>query len=113
MIGGFQTRQDFLYGAELEGYRNEPGYHLLTAFSREQQTASGQKLYVQHRIAEQGDALWDLLQQPDTYIYLCGMKALEQGVETAFAEIARAKGADWPKLLEKLKQEKRWRVEVF
>lgn len=113
MIGGFPTRGDFLYGQELEAARGEAGYHLLTAFSREEQTADGQKMYVQHRILENADALWDLLQKPDSYLYICGMKALEKSVEDAFAEIARRKGESWPPLLAKLKQEKRWRVEVF
>ena len=41
---------------------------LRTAFSRDQPT----KHYVQHLIMEDSDALWELLERHNAYIYVCG-----------------------------------------
>ena len=36
-----------------------------------------------------------MLQDPNTYIYICGMKEMEDGVDRAFANIAESIGQDW------------------
>lgn len=110
---GAQYRSDYLYGEELEGFCAHPGYHLVTAFSREEKTADGRKMYVQDRIAEYGAQIIDLLQQPNTYFYICGLKGMETGILEALAQACAAKGLDWTTLLNQLNAEKRWRVEVY
>ncbi|GLC44408.1 hypothetical protein PLESTB_000472800 [Pleodorina starrii] len=59
--------QDFLYGSVLEGWAAEDKITLFTAFSREQK----QKVYVQNRLAESADLVWELLQQGG-HFYVCG-----------------------------------------
>jgi ferredoxin--NADP+ reductase len=110
---GMQYGADFLYREELESYRQHEGFYLHPAISREQQTAEGKRLYVQHRIAEQLEALWPLLEQPETVVYLCGLKGMETGVVDAFAQYATVHGYDWPLLFAKLQREKRWHLEVY
>merc|ERR1712031_127026 len=39
------------------------------AVSREQKNAAGQKMYIQTRIAEYAQEVWDLMQQPKTHLY--------------------------------------------
>ena len=36
-----------------------------------------------------GDELWKLLQEPNTHLYLCGLKEMETGVTEALCEIAK------------------------
>ena len=53
-------------------------------FSRE----PGQpKRYVQDEILQQREQVLEYLKDSDSYIYICGLRAMEDGVDKAFAEI--------------------------
>lgn len=105
---------EILYQNEIEAYADAwPNFRHYYAVSREQKTPDGRKVYVQDRIQEYGEALWSLVADPRTYVYMCGLKGMEDGVEAAFAEIAAAHGADWAELLAGLKRTKRWHVETY
>ncbi len=110
---GVQHYSDYLYAEELESYEKYEDYHLVTAFSREQKTADGDKMYVQNRLTEHRQALMDLLLQPNTYVYICGLRGMENGILEALTAAARERGLDWNELLAKYNAEKRWRVEVY
>jgi hypothetical protein len=70
------------------------------AFSR----VDGQpKQYVQDKLREEASAWRTLLQGDDGYIYICGLKAMEHGVEEALADIARGIGLDWVKTRDRLR----------
>merc|ERR1711933_244082 len=58
------------------------------AISREQKNAAGQKMYIQTKMAEYTEELWNLMQDERTHIYMCGLKGMEQGMEECFSEIA-------------------------
>ncbi len=51
--------------------------------------------------------------QPNTLIFLCGMKGMETGVNEAFQDLAAQHGNDWSTQRAQLVAEKRWRVEVY
>src|SRR5579883_2248235 len=53
------------------------------------------KVYVQDKLREARQAIGSLLNQSNTYIYVCGLKEMETGVEAAFADIADSAGLDW------------------
>jgi ferredoxin--NADP+ reductase len=110
---GAQYNSDFLYQNELETFQQNDSFHLHTAFSREQQNAAGQRLYVQHRLAEQADTILSLLEQPNTYFYICGLKGMEGGILEALQKSAAAKGVDWAELYTLLQNQKRWHIEVY
>lgn len=112
---GAQTRKDFLYEQELESYQQQfaDSFKLTTAFSREEQNAEGQRMYIQHRVAENANELLALLQKPETYLYICGLKGMEHGILESLEKAADAQGISWGQLFEQLKAEKRWRVEVY
>jgi ferredoxin--NADP+ reductase len=110
---GAQTHKDFLYQEELKVYQQQPDFQLTTAFSREEKTAEGQRMYVQHRIAEHAAAVFELLKAPNTYLYICGLKGMEVGILEALEQAAEAVGQSWPELLSTLKAEKRWLLEVY
>jgi benzoyl-CoA 2,3-dioxygenase component A len=80
------------------------------AFSR---AANEPKVYVQDRIRKDGARLAPLLQDPATHIYICGLKAMEGGVESAFADVARHAGLDWAALREAMRETGRYHVETY
>ena len=92
---GVRTRSDYLYGEEFEALQRQTGFSLVTAFSREQTNAQGGRMYVQHRMAEHVEELWGLIQQDNTYIYICGLKGMEDGIDAVIADRAAADGVVW------------------
>jgi benzoyl-CoA 2,3-dioxygenase component A len=80
------------------------------AFSR----VPGQaKDYVQDRMRAEGAALAEALRQKHTHIYLCGLKAMEQGVNQAFEDIARGAGLSWQAVRDAMRDEGRFHVETY
>jgi benzoyl-CoA 2,3-dioxygenase component A len=71
------------------------------------------RCYVQDRIRERGEAVAKLLADDETYIYICGLKGMEQGVDAAFADVCRAHGLEWTTLLPALRQTGRYHVETY
>jgi len=79
--------QDYLYRDELERYAAAGIAELHVAFSRLGET----KTYVQHRIDEQADRVWALLES-DAVIYVCGDGSrMEPGVRATLAGLFRRK----------------------
>jgi ferredoxin--NADP+ reductase len=81
---GARTEAECLYREELESYLDRPGYRRSFAFSREQTTPDGRRMYVQDRMAERLDELGELLGRENTYLYICGLKGMEAGIEALF-----------------------------
>merc|ERR1712007_362021 len=46
------------------------------AISREQKNAAGQKMYIQTKMAENTEDLWELMQKSNTHVYMCGLKGM-------------------------------------
>ncbi len=80
---------DFLYGEEfLEYQRKGKLQRLDLAFSRDQ----AHKIYVQHRMLEQGKEIWAWLQK-GAYFYVCGdAKRMAKDVNQALIDIAQKEG---------------------
>jgi benzoyl-CoA 2,3-dioxygenase component A len=80
------------------------------AFSREQ----GQtKRYVQDLLRERSADLVALLKDPNTYIYVCGLKSMEEGVVLALRDVATQAGLNWETVGQSLKQEGRLHLETY
>jgi benzoyl-CoA 2,3-dioxygenase component A len=82
----------------------------LFAFSRQE---DGPKQYVQDRLRDDADHVATLLKDPRGHIYICGLKAMEQGVEEALSDIARGVGLDWANLRDTMREEGRYHVETY
>ena len=65
------------------------------AISREQKNEAGQKMYIQTKMAEYTEELWNLMQDSKTHVYMCGLKGMEQGMEECFSEIASKNNLVW------------------
>jgi benzoyl-CoA 2,3-dioxygenase component A len=80
------------------------------AFSR---TAGSPKRYVQDVMRERAADLGPLLKDPNTFIYVCGLKAMEEGVVLALRDVAQQAGLDWAVLGAAFKREGRLHLETY
>ncbi|WNC23240.1 phycobilisome linker polypeptide [Thermosynechococcus sp. PP22] len=113
---GVAYTANILYKDELEELQAKypDQFRLTYAISREQKTPDGGKMYIQGRIAEHADEIWQLLQKKNTHVYICGLKGMEPGIDEAMAAAAAKNGADWQEFLKgTLKKERRWHVETY
>merc|ERR1712224_897554 len=83
------------------------------AISREQKNAAGQKMYIQTKMAEYAEELWELMQSPKTHIYMCGLKGMESGMEECFGPLAEKAGVVWKDFVKEMKKAHRYNVEVY
>ena len=80
------------------------------AFSR---VEGESKTYVQDRLRQDGEAIGQMLSDPNTYIYVCGLKEMETGVEEAFEDIARGAGLTWKDIRDSMRNNGRYHVETY
>ncbi len=113
-FGNPNFTQDFLYQTEWQGYKKSG---LLTnislAFSRDQE----QKIYVQHRLLEQGAEVYQWLEE-GAHFYVCGdANHMAKDVENALLEIIQqhgGKSADEAKqYVTALRKAKRYQKDVY
>lgn len=71
------------------------------------------KEYVQDRMMAEQDAVADLLMDPRTHVYICGLRGMEQGVELAFRSIAESRGLPWETTRDAMRDEGRYHVETY
>ena len=112
---GIPTTPNILYQEELEKLTQEypDNFRMDYAISREQQNSEGGKMYIQHRIAEHADKLWELMQNPKTHTYICGLKGMEGGIDEALSAAAAKHDVDWVPYRKQMKKEHRWHVETY
>jgi benzoyl-CoA 2,3-dioxygenase component A len=80
------------------------------AFSR---TPGAPKRYVQDAMRERAGDIAALLRDPETFVYVCGLKGMEAGVLEALAQIAASHGIDWPATWDELKAQGRLHFETY
>lgn len=71
------------------------------------------KRHVQDLITERAADVFDLLQKPETYIYVCGLKGMEYGTLNAIKGIVEAGGLNWQDLSARLRDEGRMHFETY
>ncbi|MGQ0711651.1 MAG: benzoyl-CoA 2,3-epoxidase subunit BoxA [Rhodoferax sp.] len=80
------------------------------AFSR---MPGAPRRYVQDALREQAAQVGKLLRDPGTHIYVCGLRAMEDGVLHALADCARQAGLDWEPCVLGLEREGRLHLETY
>lgn len=71
------------------------------------------KRYVQDELRDMEDDIADLLQDPNSYIYICGLRAMEEGVDAAMTTITESFGQQWHNLRDAMRDEGRFHVETY
>ena len=115
LIFGIPKTENILYKEELEEMQSKypDNFELTYAISREQKNAEGGRMYIQHRVAENAERLWEMVQQENTYVYICGLKGMEDGIDEAMAAESAKAGVDWTEYRRTLKKAHRWNVETY
>jgi benzoyl-CoA 2,3-dioxygenase component A len=106
---GARTQQELPYFGPLQKLPKDfIDIHL--ALSR---TPGAPKRYVQDLMRERAADLAPLLSDPDAYFYVCGLKAMEEGVVLALSEVARQAGLSWDTVGAAMKREGRLHLETY
>ncbi len=112
---GAPKSANLLYEEDLQRYlTNYPdNFKYTKAISREQQNAKGGRMYIQDRVLESANELFNMIEDEKTHIYLCGLKGMEPGIDEAMTKAAEEKGLNWSELRPQLKKAGRWHVETY
>jgi cytochrome P450 / NADPH-cytochrome P450 reductase len=113
LVGCRHPQADLLYADELRRYHDRGIVQVAHAYSRVPGTP---KVYVQDRVAELGDTVWELL-TGGAHVYICGATAMSEGVGAALTALYRDRtgsGADeasaW---FRRLSEDDRYHVDVW
>jgi benzoyl-CoA 2,3-dioxygenase component A len=106
---GARTQEELPYFGPLQNLPKD-FIDINFAFSR---TPAQPKRYVQDAMRERAAELAPLLADPDAFFYVCGLKAMEEGVVLALRDIAVAAGLDWDTLGAAMKREGRLHLETY
>lgn len=71
------------------------------------------KEYVQDRMMSEEDTIAELITDPKTHIYICGLRGMEVGVEHAFSNIAESAGLSWSSTRDAMREDGRYHVETY
>ncbi|TAF08871.1 MAG: ferredoxin-NADP reductase [Nostocales cyanobacterium] len=115
LLFGVPKTPNILYKEELEAMQAKypDNFRLTYAISREQQNAQGGRMYIQDRVAEHADELWQLIKNEKTHTYICGLRGMEDGIDAALSAAAAKEGVTWSDYQKALKKAGRWHVETY
>jgi ferredoxin--NADP+ reductase len=82
------------------------------ALSREQQNVDGGKMYIQDKVKEYSEEIFQRL-DGGAHIYFCGLKGMMPGIQDMLKEVCAGKSIDYDEWLGGLKKSKQWHVEVY
>jgi len=87
-------------------------FRLDYALSREQLNVDGGKMYIQDKMKEYADEIFNKLDS-GAHIYFCGLKGMLPGITGMLEAVASSKGMEWTEKLKELKKNGQWHVEVY
>ncbi|HTZ66372.1 MAG TPA: benzoyl-CoA 2,3-epoxidase subunit BoxA, partial [Roseiarcus sp.] len=106
---GARTKEELPYFGPL-GNLPKDFIDINFAFSR---IAGQPRRYVQDAMRERAADLAPLIADRDAYFYVCGLKAMEEGVVLALRDIAAQAGLDWGAIGPALKRDGRLHLETY
>jgi benzoyl-CoA 2,3-epoxidase subunit A len=106
---GARTKEELPYFGPLQSLPKD-FIDINFVFSR---TPGQPKRYVQDAMRERAADIGALLKDPDTYLYVCGLKSMEEGVVLALRDIAQQSDLPWDTLGAALKKEGRLHLETY
>jgi benzoyl-CoA 2,3-epoxidase subunit A len=106
---GARTKEELPYFGPLQNLPKD-FIDINLAFSR---TPGGTRRYVQDLIRERAADVAALLADGNAYFYVCGLKAMEDGVVLALRDVAVQAGLDWHAISAALKRDGRLHLETY
>ena len=108
---GVANSDALLYDDEFQEAAKK-GLRIDYALSREQTNSNGGKMYIQDKVEEYADEVFNKLEK-GAHIYFCGLKGMMPGIQDMLKGVAEKKGIDYDEWLKGLKKAKQWHVEVY
>eukprot|EP01018_Ginkgo_biloba_P040219 Gb_24740 [translate_table: standard] len=111
---GVANTDSLLYHDEFTEYKKKYPHNFRydTALSREHKNKRGGKMYVQDKIEEYSNQIFQLLDR-GAHIYFCGLKGMMPGIQDTLKRVAEERGENWDERFSHLKKNKQWHVEVY
>lgn len=114
IFGNRRFTDDFLYQTEWLQYRKSG---LLTRVDLAWSRQGNQKIYVQHKLLQAADTVWEWLQK-GAHVYVCGdAKRMAKDVETALLHIISTQGNmnhdDAEDYLNQMREDRRYQRDVY
>lgn len=111
---GVANSDALLYDDEFQDAKSKfpNNFRLDYALSREQENKSGGKMYIQDKVEEYADEVFEKLEN-GAHIYFCGLKGMMPGIQDMLKSVAEKKGLEYEGWLQGLKAKKQWHVEVY
>ena len=91
---------------------NPDNFRLDYALSREQKNKKGGKMYIQDKVEEYSDEIFDRLDK-GAHIYFCGLKGMMPGINDMLEAVCKTKKLDFKEKQEEWKKKGQWHVEVY
>lgn len=111
---GVANSDALLYDDEWQTVKadNPEQFRLDYALSREQENKKGGKMYIQDKVEEYADEIFEKLDN-GAHIYFCGLKGMMPGIQDMLKDVCASKKVDYDEWLKGLKAKKQWHVEVY
>eukprot|EP00534_Pseudo-nitzschia_fraudulenta_P000033 CAMPEP_0201122872 /NCGR_PEP_ID=MMETSP0850-20130426/6400_1 /ASSEMBLY_ACC=CAM_ASM_000622 /TAXON_ID=183588 /ORGANISM="Pseudo-nitzschia fraudulenta, Strain WWA7" /LENGTH=419 /DNA_ID=CAMNT_0047389659 /DNA_START=75 /DNA_END=1334 /DNA_ORIENTATION=+ len=111
---GVANSDALLYDDEFQAAKKKSpeNFRIDYALSREQTNVNGGKMYIQDKVEEYADEVFEKLEN-GAHIYFCGLKGMMPGIQSMLKGVAAKKEIDYDEWLKKLKKAKQWHVEVY
>lgn len=108
---GTRTAMDSLY---MNRENNDIGQYMeQKTFQAFRALSNVDRVWVQRRIEENQEEIWEVLKKGNFAFYICGLKGMEEGVYEIFQKLAENEGKNWDEMKQRFKDEGRWNVEVY
>ena len=110
---GVANSDALLYDDEWQTVLKEhpDNFRLDYALSREQSNKKGGKMYIQDKVGEYADEIFNKLDN-GAHIYFCGLKGMMPGIQDMLKEVCAVKEIEYDEWIKGLKKAKQWHVEV-
>jgi len=111
---GVANSDALLYDDEFQEAKKKfpDNFRLDYALSREQTNKDGGKMYIQDKVEEYADEVFEKLEN-GAHIYFCGLKGMMPGIQDMLKVVAEKKDIDYDAWIKGLKKTKQWHVEVY
>jgi len=91
---------------------NPDNFRLDYALSREATNSKGGKMYIQDKVEEYADEIFERLEK-GAHMYFCGLKGMMPGIQEMLASVCASKDIDYEEFIKGLKKNGQWHVEVY
>lgn len=111
---GVANKDALLYDEEWQAIKTKKpdNFRVDYALSREQNNKKGGKMYIQDKVEEYSDEIFNRMDS-GAHIYFCGLKGMMPGILEMFEAVCATKGITWADKLKHWKEAGQWHVEVY